>query len=237
METQKHSIPSKIFITGIDTDIGKTIAVGLMAGFLARNGRRVITQKMVQTGCEDMAEDILTHRKLMGCGLLDEDKSGLTCPYLFRHPASPHLAAEMETRKIEPEKILAATQKLAERYETVLIEGAGGLFVPLNSRMLIIDYIKNNSLPVILVSSSRLGSINHTLLSMEAISTRGIPLMGIVYNRYGEADPAIGEDSLEQIKYFMGRAGSPDRIVQLGELDPDRPAGIDFSPIFNAPPT
>lgn len=224
---------TRIFITGIDTDIGKTIATGLMAAFLLQKKRRVITQKMVQTGCETIAEDIETHRKLMNSPLLDADKSGLTCPYLFRHAASPHLAARMEGVEINPGKILAATEKLAEQHEIVLIEGAGGLFVPLNRETFIIDYVEKNQYPVILVSSSRLGSINHTLLSIEALQKRDIPLKGFVYNRFGEEDSAIGEDSLEQIKVFMHKAGCPGRIVQMGKIDTDQPERIDFSPIFD----
>lgn len=223
---------TQIFITGIDTDIGKTIATGLMAGFLAKNSHRVITQKMVQTGCEDIAEDILTHRKMMDSPVLESDKSRLTCPYLFRHAASPHLAAEMEGVEIDTDNITAATEKLADQYDIVLIEGAGGLFVPLNSKTFIIDYVERHRYPVVLVSSSRLGSINHTLLSIEALQKRDIPLMGIVYNRFSEEDPGIGEDSLKQIRAFMLQSGYPDRIVQITKVDPDQPGDMDFSPIF-----
>ncbi len=222
----------QIVITGIDTDIGKTIATGLMANYLIQKNIPVITQKMVQTGCDDMAEDILLHRKLMGSPLLKEDQTGLTCPYVFKYAASPHLAAEMEGQAIDPGKIFSATRKLAENHSTILIEGAGGLFVPLNQTMMIVDYIKTHAYPVILVSSSKLGSINHTLLSIEALKTRGIELMGIVYNRYPEDDPFIGNDSIQQIASYMIKSGYRDRIVQMGKIDLEQPTVPDFDSIF-----
>lgn len=222
-----------VFITGIDTDIGKTIATGLMARFLSRKGYAVITQKMVQTGCQDISEDILTHRKLTGCDLFEEDKTGLTCPYLFNHAASPHLAAAMEGKTIDPGIIFTAAQTLGQKFSIVLIEGAGGLFVPLNPQTTIIDYIAQHSYPVILVSSSKLGSINHTLLSIEALKTRGLNLSGIVYNRYPETDPAITEDSVRQMAKFMLKSGYSDRIIQIDKINPDNPVLQDFSLIFD----
>ncbi|MBL6957333.1 MAG: AAA family ATPase, partial [Chlorobium phaeobacteroides] len=81
-----------IAIAGIDTGIGKSVATGLLARSLLESGSRVITQKMVQTGCQDVSEDILLHREIMGVPLQDVDRDGTTCPYVFSYPASPHLA-------------------------------------------------------------------------------------------------------------------------------------------------
>ncbi len=222
-----------IFITGIDTDIGKTIATGLMARYLHQKNLSVITQKMVQTGCQNISDDILIHRKLMTCDLFNEDKTGITCPYLFKHAASPHLAAQMEGQTINPKTILSATNTLAKNFSIILIEGAGGLFVPLNSDTTIIDYIEQHAYPVILVSSSKLGSINHTLLSIEALKTRGLNLLGIVYNRYPENDKAIEEDSLKQMAKFMLKSGYSDCTVQMGKVDLAQPISPNFGPIFD----
>ena len=92
---------SVIFITGIDTGAGKSIATGLIARYLYKNNKSVITQKIVQTGCEKISEDIALHRKIMGIDLNEDDKKGLTCPYTFKYPASPHLAAQMEQKEID----------------------------------------------------------------------------------------------------------------------------------------
>ena len=77
-----------LFITGIDTNIGKTFATGMIACALAEKGKKVITQKMIQTGCTEVSEDIEMHRKIQGIPFTEEDKAGLTCPYIFTYPCS-----------------------------------------------------------------------------------------------------------------------------------------------------
>ena len=154
------------FVTGIDTDAGKSIVTGVLARDWAGRGRRVVTQKFIQTGCPGLSEDIETHRRIMGTGLLPEDLDGTTCPIVFTYPASPHLAAAIDSRRIDLSLIGKCTEKLLEKYDVVLLEGAGGLFVPLEGLYNTIDYVAERRLPVILVTSPRLGSINHTLLSL-----------------------------------------------------------------------
>ncbi|WP_335855466.1 dethiobiotin synthase, partial [Acinetobacter baumannii] len=112
------------------------------------------------------------------------------------YPASPHLATRLDNREIDFQKIENATQTLAERFEIVLLEGAGGLMVPLTTSLLTIDYIAQHQFPVILVTSGRLGSINHTLLSLEALKSRGLKLKALVYNLKDESkDPLISQDT------------------------------------------
>ncbi|SDU43170.1 dethiobiotin synthase [Desulfobacula phenolica] len=224
---------TEYFISGIDTDIGKTIATGLMARYLFKQNQNIITQKIVQTGCQDTSDDILVHRQLMGCELFEEDLSGLTCPYLFKRPASPHLAARLEGKKIDTLTISRATHELKKRFKTILIEGAGGLQVPLNDDSTVLEYIRENHYPVILVTSSKLGSINHTLLSIEALKTRNIKLVGMVYNRYPQTDKLISDDSITQMRRFMIQCGYGGHIVEMGEMDLSRPDELDFSNFFN----
>ena len=89
------------FVSGIDTNIGKSYATGYLAREWNKNGIRTITQKFIQTGNTELSEDIELHRKLMGTGLLPEDKEGLTMPEIFTYPCSPHLAAEIDKRAID----------------------------------------------------------------------------------------------------------------------------------------
>lgn len=185
-----------VFVSGIDTEIGKTVVTGWLAQLWAAQGENVITQKLVQTGCVGASDDILLHRRIMGTGLFDEDGDGTTMPALFAYPASPHLAARLEQRALDLSAIEAATARLCERYETVLIEGAGGLMVPLTEQLLTIDYVAEKGWPVLLVTSGRLGSINHTLLSLEALVARGIALHGVAWNsRDDSSDEVIAADS------------------------------------------
>jgi dethiobiotin synthetase len=183
------------FITAIDTDAGKTVATGLMAAYLASKGKSVITAKPVQTGCLGISEDIAAHRQAMGTELLPEDTAGLTCPYVFSFPASPHLSAEMEGCHISAELITGNVRKLAQQYEYVLVEGAGGLLVPLTRSLLLADMAAEQKWKCILVTSGRLGSINHSLLSFEAIKNRGIDYAGTVYNHIEASNPISQESS------------------------------------------
>ncbi|MFI8038104.1 dethiobiotin synthase, partial [Acinetobacter baumannii] len=191
------------FVSGIDTEIGKTYATGFLAKLWTEQGKKVITQKLIQTGNADISEDIQKHREIMGQGWFQEDHDKLTMPEIFSYPASPHLATRLDNREIDFQKIENATQTLAERFEIVLLEGAGGLMVPLTTSLLTIDYVAQHQFPVILVTSGRLGSINHTLLSLEALKSRGLKLKALVYNLKDESkDPLISQDTSNYLKDY-----------------------------------
>jgi dethiobiotin synthetase len=207
-----------IAISGIDTDIGKTVATGLMARALREAGMSVITQKVVQTGCTGISEDIIRHRQLMGIDLCPEDQEMTTCSQVFSFPGSPHLAAALENRRVEIGRISAATRHLAERYQVVLLEGAGGLHVPLTDELLFVDYLEEQGWPVILVTGSRLGSINHTLMSLEIAAARKIPIRGLIYNRFGTVEPRIASDSAQVFRNYLKRYGFADSVVELADL-------------------
>ena len=199
-----------VFVSGIDTEIGKTVVTGWLARQWAEQGEDVITQKLVQTGCVGASDDILLHRRIMGTGLFEEDRDGTTMPVLFAYPASPHLAARLEQRTLDLDAIERATATLATRYGTVLLEGAGGLMVPLTEQLLTIDYVAEKGWPVLLVTSGRLGSINHTLLSLEALAARGIALHGVAWNsRDDSTDEVIAADSRNFIRQWV-QARFPD---------------------------
>lgn len=193
-------IRNVLFISGIDTNVGKTVATGLIAKALAKAGKKVITQKMIQTGCENVSEDIEAHRRIQEIPFTEEDRQGLTCPYIFSYPCSPHMAAEKDGRNIDPRTITHATRQLREKYEYVLLEGAGGLMVPNDKESLAIDYVKEQGYPLILVTSGKLGSINHTLLSLYACERYGIEVKAIVYNQYPSIDPLIEANTLDYLK-------------------------------------
>ena len=161
-----------IFVSGIGTNVGKSYATGWLANKLNSEKKNAITLKMIQTGNDGYSEDIDIHRKIMGLPLLDEDKDFTTAPIIMTYPASPHLAAKIDHCTIDLSKIDRSTEKLFEKYDTILMEGAGGLMVPLKDEYLTIDYIAEKNYPLIFVTSGKLGSINHTLLSLEAIARR-----------------------------------------------------------------
>ena len=188
------------FVSGIDTDIGKTVVTGWLARELMKTGKRAATLKLVQTGAQGFSPDIATHRKIMGVEL-EEDATGITAPVIFSHPSSPHLASRLDQQLIDFEYIDACICILEKKYDVVLIEGAGGLMVPLTDSLLTIDYLHNKGWPLLFVSNAKLGSINHTLLSLEAIRNRGIELAGFVWNSWcPQADPFIAQDTRAYLK-------------------------------------
>lgn len=199
------------FISGIDTNIGKTYMTALLAQKLKSLGKSVITQKMIQTGCEGIAEDILKHRELMSEELQEVDHNLVTSPIVLSYPASPHLASKIDDVELDFSAIDKSTAVLEQMYDIVLQEGAGGLMVPLTSNgYLTIDYLAERKLPVILVTSGRLGSINHTLLSLYACRGYGVEVELIIYNKYPQIDSIIEADTLN---YLIENCGVP--VVQM----------------------
>lgn len=193
----------KYFVTGIGTDVGKSWATGLIARRYMEEGKKVITQKLIQTGNIGTSEDIEVHRRIMGIGMTCEDTELLTAPEIFSYPCSPDLASRIDGRAINFSKISDASDILASRYEIVLIEGAGGIMVPLEGNYLTIDYIRDHKLPVIMVTNGQLGSINHTLLTLFAIEKYGLKLSEVVYNHHFDKDATICTDTISYIRRYL----------------------------------
>lgn len=221
------------FITAIDTDTGKSIITGMMGRYLRRSQKNVITQKLAQTGCKGISEDIIMHRKLMQMELHELDYKGTTCPYVFPYPASPHLAAELCETSIDIAQIEKASETLQQSFDNVLIEGVGGLMVPLNRHINLLDYLQNKAYKIILVSSGKLGSINHTLMSLDMIKRRGLHLHGLIFNYHKDASDIIVKDSVRVFKAVLENDFPKAAFQIVPQIDLDKPAELDFSEFFN----
>ena len=194
-----------IFVSGIDTDAGKSYATGWFAKKLMNEGMRVATLKFIQTGQPDgKSIDIDIHRKIMGI-TLPEDEAGITYPQVFNYPASPQLAALIDKREIDIDAIDTAVETLSERYDVVLVEGAGGLMVPLSDDFLTIDYPQTRNLPVALVTNGILGSISHTVLSLEALAHRNITVSQLLYNTHFDQDEVIVPDTKGFLQRYIAK--------------------------------
>ncbi len=198
-------ITSTIFISGIDTDAGKSFVTGWLARQFMDQGMSVITEKPVQTGNREYSDDIKVHRSIMGIDMQPVDIDHTTAPIIYTYPASPHLAAKIDGSEVDLFKIDDATKRLEELYDVVLIEGAGGLMVPLTDDFLTIDYPLTRKLPVALVTNGKLGSINHTLLSLEALRTRGIRLHSLLYNTHFDTDTIIANETQAYLQRYLER--------------------------------
>ena len=220
------------FVSGIDTGIGKTVAVGMMCRALQHEGRDWISVKMVQTGCDGFSEDLDVHRTMAGVGRLPEDEERLAVPQIFKFPSSPILAAELEGRTVNLERIADSVKECARRHEIVLVEGAGGLCVPLTEDILTADFVAQQGWPLILVASGKLGAINHIILSLEAVKARGIPLAGIVMNGFPKSDQRLFDDALKAVDRALKKMKMECPVVILPEVSSgDLP---DFSGVLGA---
>lgn len=194
-----------LFITGIDTDAGKSYATGILAKRLLEKGISVITQKFIQTGNHNFSEDIDVHRRLMKIPMQPRDIDHTTAPLILSYPASPDLAAKIDGVDLDYEKAARSTEILATEYDCVLIEGAGGVMVPLKDDYLTIDYIHDHDLPVVVVTNGNLGSINHTLLTLKVLETYGVEIHSVVYNSFFDSDTIICEDTKRYIKNYLNK--------------------------------
>lgn len=204
---EKKAKPMKaVFITGTDTGVGKTVVCGLLARYLLDRGCNAITQKWIQTGSKAFPPDITTHLKLMAKTRGDIKKHlPNIIPYNFAMPASPHLAAATENKRISASKISCCFQKLSDAYDFVIVEGIGGAMVPFNRKKLVIDIAADLNLPVIIVAQNKLGAINHTLLTIEAIREKGLPILGIIFNgNSGKENKFVQKDNPKIVKALTG---------------------------------
>jgi dethiobiotin synthetase len=194
----------KFFITGTGTDIGKTFITAGLALSAVQNGENTAVIKPVQTGIGEYVPDLCEIRRIVPEIMnLPED---IATPYSFKLPASPHLAAAEESQFIDISVIKDALLKVEQLYtpDTILIEGAGGVLVPLTPEFLMIDLMQELNMPVIVVASAGLGTINHTLMTIEILKSKGIDIAGIIFNKM-PADPTVIElDNVKIIEQISG---------------------------------
>jgi len=195
-----------LFVVGTDTGVGKTIVTGCLARFLAERGFSVITQKWIETGSSlGVSLDIKLHLKIMRKDI-EEIKEDLrdVSPYIFKHPSSPHLASKRENKRLAINKIIKSFRVLAKKFDFVVVEGIGGALVPIDEKHLVVDIVRRLHLPVLVVAQNKLGAINHTLLTTEALTVRGVEILGIVFNNLKKEDRRILKDNPRIIKGFSG---------------------------------
>ena len=168
-----------IFVAGTDTGVGKTIVAGAMAAALRLKGHRAGVMKPVACGSLEDSNYLQQHAQV-------DDPLKLITPIYLKEPLSPNVAARFEKKKIDLKKIDAAFSILKKKYEILIVEGCGGLLVPVlegPKPFYVVDLILRMKAKCVLVSRSGLGAINHSLLSIEALRARKIEPLGVIYNR------------------------------------------------------
>ena len=203
-----------VFVTGTDTEVGKSVLAASICAALAASGERVAAFKPVVTGLDEPPGEFGHDHELLAsvanAGQAPED----VAPYRFGPPLSPHLAADVALTTVEPADLLSA----ARRHDLLVGEGVGGLMVPLTSGYLVRDFAVDLGLPVVIAARAGLGTINHTLLTVEAARTGGLRVAAVVMTPW-PGEPSVMERSNRET---IARLGD----VPVTGLPPTTPARL-----------
>ncbi len=213
-----------VFVTGTDTGVGKTwIAAGVTA-VLRQWGLKAVYFKPVQSGCPEenglpIPTDARLAQELAG---LKEPLEVLT-PIALRLPLAPGVAAPREGTQVDLERVAAAIRELAGRYEFLVVEGAGGLYVPLiGTRFLVLDLVSWLRLPLLVVARPGLGTINHTALTVMTARQNGLPVAGVILNRYPDK-PSLAEETNPEVIEAITEVPVLGKVPEVADLN--SPAG------------
>ena len=195
-----------VFITGTETGVGKTLIAGAIAKILSQKGKKVGVFKPVATGCKKIKNSLVGEdaQFLARCA---NSKSGLDLvnPVTFKTPAAPFACEKAENKKVDLKKIADAYKKICQNSDFVIVEGIGGVKVPITDRFDVLDLARAFKLPVVIVARSKLGTINHTLLTIDAIRGAGLLLAGVVINGYDEKANDFAEKTNAQLIAKLGK--------------------------------
>lgn len=182
-----------IFVLGTDTGVGKTVVAAGLTLALRERGVRVGVMKPIATGCLGHSGRLVSTDAayLMEAAMMDA--TGLVNPVRYRSPVAPSVAALVEKVEVNIDQIVAAYDELKKAYDFIVVEGVGGVLVPIKENYFVSNLVEALDLSVLLVVSSKLGTINHTLLSVEALLSRGIEIAGIVMNGVENANISLAE--------------------------------------------
>lgn len=181
-----------LFITGTDTGVGKTIVTAALARALRLRGVNVGVMKPVTSGCTERCGELVSDDAELLAWAAGVDCTEDVAPYLLREPISPAEAAERDGVKISFNTIKDCYRRLSARHDFVIVEGSGGLMVPLNGGLLIADLVKQLELPLLVVARPDLGTINHSVLTCFAASQMDIEVKGVIVNRF-PSNPGLAE--------------------------------------------
>lgn len=194
-----------LFITGTGTGVGKTYVTGHLLRALRAAGVDAASIKPVQTGCapNEVSPDLEDHWRIAGWRP-EASAAADYAPFCFLDPVSPHLAAQREGKALSVTEIASATARVVSRHAFALVEGAGGVLVPLNTRETMLDLMAGLGLPVLVVAEAGVGTINHSVLTLWALREAGVPVRGVLLNPRAPVETFILEDNARTIAQMAG---------------------------------
>jgi dethiobiotin synthetase len=212
-----------IFVTGTDTGVGKTIVAATLARILRLRGVNVGVMKPVTSGCVERNGELISEDAELLAWAAGVDCTDDVAPYCLREPIVPVEAAEHDNVRISFSTIAERYRRLASQHDFMIVEGAGGLMVPLNGGLLVADLVKQLDLSLVVVARPDLGTINHSVLTCFAAGQMGIEVKGVFVNRF-PADPGLAEKGApHQIGSLCGApilgiwndlSGMPEEVVE-----------------------
>lgn len=173
--------------------MGKTVVAAGLALVLRERGLRVGVMKPVATGCSGEGKRLVSEDAVYLFEAAENEYPPLTNPFRFRNPLAPNVASIIEKREIAIERILKAFRELQHHYDFLIVEGIGGLLVPITKEYYVANLIHEFCLPVLIVARGGLGTINHTLLTIDAAVIRGLEIRGIIFNRMPRVNFSMAE--------------------------------------------
>jgi dethiobiotin synthetase len=213
-----------VFVTGTDTEVGKTLVAGAIARQLRYAGRRVEVFKPVATGCRRDRHGLVSADAefLAACADSRRTLAEIT-PVRYAAAAAPNVAARRERRPVDLEAIFRQCAQLEGAAEAVIVEGIGGLLCPITDEFWVAHLARLMGLPVVIVARAGLGTVNHTLLTLHAARSAGLQVAGVVINRYRVEPPSSGGPQTSTLTYSRGDADlamstNPQQIAQLGAV-------------------
>ena len=213
--------PRGIFITGTDTGVGKTIVAAALARLLRMNGVKVGVMKPVTSGCREEDGRLVSDDALLLCQAAGIPLSEDVAPYCLREALAPAEAAKIDGVRIDFSVIKASFDRLASLYEYVIVEGAGGLMVPLAGGLLIADLARELDLPLLVVARPGLGTINHSVLTCFAAQQLGLQVAGVIINGMPEQPDPAEQGAPHQIGSLCGASvlGIWPHLNEVDELE------------------
>ncbi|MCS7141633.1 MAG: dethiobiotin synthase [Candidatus Nitrosocaldus sp.] len=179
-----------VFVTGTDTGVGKTLVTAAIVHALRRDGIDAVGMKPVATGVDrDALLKSMDAEIIARYSGMDRSEYELVNPVFLAVEAAPYMASIMLRQEIDMERVFSAYRRLRERHEFLVVEGIGGVMVPIRKGYYVVDLIKDMGLPALIVARARLGTINHTLLTIDACRRRGVEIVGVVMNMVDHGNP------------------------------------------------
>jgi dethiobiotin synthetase len=183
-----------VFVTGSDTGVGKTVIAGAIAAAMKAHGLDVGVMKPVASGAKEIDGKLISEDAMYLKKIIDStDDDDLVNPILLKPPIAPTIAASKTGVQIDIDKILKTYEVLTNKHDFVVVEGVGGLMVPIDDTLFVADLVCKMDLALVIVSSDYLGTINHTLLTVEYVRRRNIRIKGLVINMLKNGDDIVRE--------------------------------------------